>query len=227
MLRFTRHGPNGVDSVVVEIENVIIAGWTGRDEAALRHHIDELAALGVKAPSSIPLFYRVSARLLDQGHHIQVVGEETSGEVEPVIISLADGLWVGVGSDHTDRKAESYSVALSKQLCPKALAGDLWRLDDVKPHWDQLQLASYIVVDGERRSYQAGPLAGLRPPQDVFDRGFGTSLLPPPGTAMFLGTVPAIGGIRPAERFEIELHDPVLNRTIQHGYDVDALPLVE
>ena len=34
---------------------LVVAGWTGRDEAAVRHHIDELAALGVPAPSKSPL----------------------------------------------------------------------------------------------------------------------------------------------------------------------------
>jgi hypothetical protein len=227
MLHFTRHAPKGVDSISVEIENIVIAGWTGRDETALRHHIEELAHLGVAPPSDIPLFYRVGARLLNQGSSIQVVGGNTSGEVEPVVVSMADGLWLGVGSDHTDRKAEAISVALSKQLCQKPIGTHLWRVEDVKPHWDQLLLASYALIDGERHAYQAGSLAAIRPPQDLFDRGFGTGQVPPPGTAMFLGTLPAIGGVRPAERFEIELIDPVLNRSIQHGYDIEVLPRVE
>ena len=37
---------------------------------------------------------------------------------------------------------------------------------------------------------------------------------------MFGGTFAAKGGIRPASRFEFELEDPVLKRTIRHGYDV-------
>lgn len=226
MLRFTRHGKNGVDTITVEIENLIVAGWTGRDEAALHHHIDELKALGVTPPSEIPLFYRMGTRLLDQAESIQVVGEETSGEVEPVIISLADGLWVGVGSDHTDRKAEAWSVALSKQLCPKVLGPNLWRFEDVYEHWDKLELRSYATIDGDRVLYQSGTVAAMRKPRDLFDRAFGQGASPPPGTAMFFGTMPAIGGIRPAERFEIELSDPVLGRTIAHGYDIDALPLV-
>ena len=35
----------------------------------------------------------------------------------------------------------------------------------------------------------------------------------------------AKGGIRPADRFEFELEDPVLKRTIKHGYDVVTLPV--
>jgi hypothetical protein len=42
---------------------------------------------------------------------------------------------------------------------------------------------------------------------------------------MFGGTFAAKGGIRPADRFEYELEDPVLNRVIRHAYDVITLPV--
>jgi hypothetical protein len=48
----------------------------------------------------------------------------------------------------------------------------------------------------------------------------------PDGCAMFGGTFAAIGGIRPASRFEFELEDPVLKRSIRHGYDVIELPVL-
>ena len=47
------------------------------------------------------------------------------------------------------------------------------------------------------------------------------------GTLMFCGTLAAIGGIRPAERFDFALVDPVLDRRIEHGYDVTILPIAE
>ena len=50
-----------------------------------------------------------------------MLGPDTSGEVEPVVVALADGLWIGLGSDHTDRKAETMGIALSKQLCGKVM----------------------------------------------------------------------------------------------------------
>ena len=43
---------------------------------------------------------------------------------------------------------------------------------------------------------------------------------------MFCGTLAAIGGIRPASRFEVELEDPVLGRTLRHAYDIEVLPVV-
>jgi hypothetical protein len=42
---------------------------------------------------------------------------------------------------------------------------------------------------------------------------------------MFGGTFPAIGGIRPADRFEFELEDPVLQRRLAQAYDVRSLPV--
>ena len=36
----------------------------------------------------------------------------------------------------------------------------------------------------------------------------------------------AIGGNRPGTRFEMELEDPVLGRTLRHAYDIKVLPVV-
>jgi hypothetical protein len=43
---------------------------------------------------------------------------------------------------------------------------------------------------------------------------------------MFCGTPGAIGAIRSATRFEMELKDPVLNRSLTHGYDIPVLPVI-
>ncbi len=218
-LRFRRLAACGEDEISLSPAQLVIAGWAGRDEAAIRHHIEELAAIGVPPPSAVPLFYRASATLLTQAPVLEVLGEASSGEAEPVIVSLADGLWIGLGSDHTDRAAEAQGVALSKQLCGKPIAATLWRLEEVAPHWDRLILRSRI---GAGTLYQEAPLAALRRPEDLLARAGGLS----PGGVMFGGTVGAIGGIRPSSRFAMELEDPVLGRRIAHEYAVQALPVV-
>lgn len=225
MLHFTRHRGDRVDHIAARIDTLIIAGWAGRDEAALRHHIEELAAIGVPRPSSVPVYYRVAAANLTQSAELVVLGPDSSGEIEPVVVSLADGLWLGVGSDHTDRKAETHGIALSKQLCGKPIGTTLWALDEVAGHWDRLVLRAHAVIDGQRVVYQEGALSGLRTPEDLMARRPGGPGLPA-GSAMYGGTLGAIGGIRPATRFEMELHDPVLGRTMTHAYDVTVLPVV-
>ena len=223
MLKFVCHSNGAERTREAAFDKLIVAGWTGRDEAALRHHIEELAAIGVPRPSSVPVFYRNSALNVTQASRLQVLGPDTSGEAEPVVIAHGGRLWLTVGSDHTDRKAETMGIALSKQLCAKPIGRDLWLLDDVADHWDLLQLRAFATIDGRRVTYQDGTLAGMRTPADLISR-YGTELSQ--GTIMFCGTLAAIGGIRAASRFEVELTDPVLNSTLRHAYDIDILPVV-
>ncbi|MGH9915191.1 MAG: DUF2848 family protein, partial [Pyrinomonadaceae bacterium] len=101
------------------INSLVIAGWAGRNVAAVEHHIEELAVLGVPRPSTVPLYYRVAADQLTTASEVEVLGPESSGEAEIMIVSVQGDLFVGLGSDHTDRKVETCSVAVSKQLCTK------------------------------------------------------------------------------------------------------------
>lgn len=225
MLAFERHSSGGIDRAELLPEMLIVAGWTGRDEKALHHHIEELAAIGVPRPSSVPVFYRISTANLTQTGRLEVLGPDTSGEAEPVVVALQDGLWLGVGSDHTDRKAETMGIALSKQLCAKVVGKSLWRLDDVARHWDQLVLRAYVTIGGERLKYQEGPLSAMRNPSDLMSRAGGEAKFVA-GTVMFCGTLGAIGGIRPAAQFTAVLVDPVLGREMSCEYSIDVLPVV-
>jgi hypothetical protein len=198
------------------ITDLVIAGWTGRDEAALRKHIRELEEIGVKPPKITPIFYRVAASLFTFENEIQVSGPDTSGEVEFVLIKTDNDLRVAVGSDHTDRKAETIGVSLSKQLCAKPVSRDSWRYVEVEPHWEKLVLRAWS--DG--KLYQEGPVTAMRSPEDLMDRYPLQG-----GQAMFCGTLAAIGGIRPGSVFRMELSDPVLGRKLRHEYSITVLPV--
>jgi len=206
----------------VAIEQAVIAGWTGRDAAAVEKHIKELEVLGVKRPAATPIFYRVAAARLTTATRIEALGAASSGEVEFVLLQTGGRLWVGSGSDHTDRGVEAYGVSVSKQMCDKPMAPLLWAYDDVAPHWDQLVLRSHAVIGGKRVSYQEGSVAAMRTPSDLIARYSRGGL--PDATLMFCGTLAVHGGVRTAERFEFELEDPVLKRKIAHGYDILSLP---
>jgi hypothetical protein len=225
-LEFDGAAKGGLEKVAVEIDDLVIAGWTGRDVAALNHHIEELKAIGVQPPSKVPLYYRVAAQMLTQADRIQVLGDDTSGEVEPVLVGAADRLWVTVGADHTDRKLESYGVAASKQVCPKIIGRTAWRFEEVEPHWDRLMLRSFVTEGGKKVLYQEGPLAKIRAPRDLIAGWRKGEKKLPAGAAMFCGTLPAIGAIRSSPRFEMEIEDPVLGRKLAHAYEITALPIV-
>lgn len=209
------------------IDTLIAAGWTGRDRAAVEHHIAELAAVGVQRPTSVPCFYRLGANLLTQADTIDVVGSHSSGEVEFVLLSLENGVHVGVGSDHTDRRVEAYSVTVSKQMCPKPIGRELWAFADVAAHWDDLVLRSWVTRAGTRQLYQEGSVAKMLAATDLIERYRGRDGALPVGTAMYCGTLSAIGGISGGERFEIELHDPLRDRRLQHAYLARCLEFVD
>jgi len=209
-----------------DINDLVIAGWTGRDVAGLNHHIEELKAIGVQPPSKVPLYYRAGASLLTQAGRVQVLGEDTSGEAEPVLVGTPDRLWVTIGADHTDRKVESYGIAVGKQVCPKVLGRNAWRFEDVEPHWDKLVLRSFIREAGARVLYQEGPLARIREPRELIAGWTGGAARLPAGVAMFMGTMPAIGAIRSSSRFEMELDDPVRGAKLTHAYEIQALPII-
>jgi uncharacterized protein DUF2848 len=209
----------GGEDTSVAIDTVIVAGWTGRDRDAVEKHMAELEAVGVPRPSSAPVFYRVSATRLTTAPAIEST-DASSGEAEPVLLQHGGELWVGTGSDHTDREVETYSVAVSKQLCDKPIAQEFWRYAEVAGHWDELVLRSWI--DGDTL-YQEGALSSLMEPDELLSKAEPRL---ENGTLMFCGTLAAIGGIRPAREFRYELADPVRGRSMSARYELRSLPLI-
>ena len=224
-LAFTIEALDATTPMTLPIDQAVIAGWTGRDPVARDKHIAELEAIGIARPATTPIYYRVAARRLTTEDSIEVSGSDSSGEVEFVLIGWQGRIFVGAGSDHTDRKVEAYGVTVSKQMCDKVVAPVLWELEDVLPHWDRMILRSHAWIGGARVLYQEGTLDAMLPVEELIRRGFAGKKFPD-GCAMFGGTFAAKGGIRPASRFEFELEDPVLKRSIKHAYDVVELPVL-
>lgn len=209
---------------------LVIAGWTGRNSAAIEHHIHELEALGVPRPSTVPLYYRASYQQLTQAEDVEALGGESSGEAEPVLFFTQGEWWLTVGSDHTDRQVETYSVAVSKQMCVKPLARVAWRWADVVARQDALWLRSRIWEDGQWVLYQEGQLSGIRPLESLRD-GYWQPGTAKEGSFMFCGTFAAKPNaqgvaIRPAQRMQLELEDTAARRQLSHVYATHTLPVV-
>jgi len=202
------------------LSNTIIAGWTGRDRVAVEKHIDELEKLGVPRPVSTPIYYRVATSRITTSAGVEVSGERSSGEVEFVLIRHGGRLYVGVGSDHTDRTVETYNVTVSKQMCEKPIAPEVWLYDEVERHWDELILRSWVHDGCVASLYQEGPVSEMLAPARLI-AGVGDL---PDGTLMLCGTLATRGGIRTANRFEIEIEDPWRGQAIRHAYDIRILP---
>jgi hypothetical protein len=205
---------------------VVVAGYTGADEAAVRRHVDELAAEGISPPPRVPMYWAMPPTALTQGPVVEVPGRFTSGEIELALVVDGDELYLAAGSDHTCRRSEAIDIRLSKLICPTPLSVDALRWSEVADHWARLQLSSTIAVDGgEPEIYQSAPAGANRSPQELLEGIPWASGSPPSSFVLLCGTVPAIGGIRPADRFDGAVTDPVSGRSISVGYDVR--PVVE
>lgn len=189
--RLQLHTPDGAEVEVVPT-HLVVAGYTGRDQEAVRHHIDELAAIGVPEPETIPAFYPLETDLLTTADVIDVDGAQSSGEVEPVLIRANGTYYLTIGSDHTDREMETVGIQLSKAACPKPVASTVIELGDPPAlvDWDAIVVRSW--VDGDL--YQEGPLASMLPITQVlaeWDQIAGSSEV---ALVLFGGTRPLIDG---------------------------------
>lgn len=109
-----------------------------------------------------------------------------------------------VGSDHTDRQLEKGDVAIAKAACLKVvgtMAVDAASLTG--DTWDAVSLHSELAGG---TPYQEGTLAELLHPDELLRRLPEIELTD--GDVLFLGTVPAIGGLRPSPTFTAALELP-------------------
>lgn len=205
------------------VKRVLCAGYAGRDQESVRHHIEELKKLGVPAPSETPTLYVVTPSQVVTSEVIEVQGGQTSGEVEYVLYIDEEEWFVTVGSDHTDRELERHDVAKSKQICPKVIAGRFWRFRDLADHWDRLLIKSRVSVAASKVQYQSGLLSELIRPEQLVEHITRKLGQVRQGDLLFSGTIPTPTGLIVSDFFEMELFDPVLNRTIAHQYRVERI----
>ncbi len=204
-----------------EAKQLILAGYTGRDQESVRRHIEELAQQGVPVPKRVPELYTVNPMSLQVGGTLWANDGTSSGEVEYVLLTGKDDLFVTVGSDHMDRALEALTVEKSKQIYPKVLGKEVWRVNQLVKEWDELILRSYVTEGATEHEYQSGTLGGL-----ITAKGLRELIgqVGQPGTVIFSGTVPLIGGqVRYSSRFIGELASPDGRVLTRCSYDISVL----
>ncbi len=209
------------------VKRMINAGYVGRNVAAVQAHIDELAEEGVPAPKSIPMIFSVLSGNITTEGAVEVLGDKTNGEAEFSILFDGDRILVGVGSDHTDRELETVSISMSKQIHENVMSQTVWDLEDLRSHWDELELKSWTRIEGSDEDilYQDATLGTIISVEDLI------SLVKSrlndgdlDGLVVYSGTVPNITGkMIYGNYFRSELLDPVNNRTLVCEYRVHKL----
>ncbi|HEX5201056.1 DUF2848 family protein [Paractinoplanes rhizophilus] len=218
--RITIDGADGLTEQELEVARVYNLGFTIRDKEKMQRHLDEVTGVHVDWPERPPIIFPISSWATIVDSDVPVQYDTTSGEIEIVTVVTPEGLLVGTGSDHTDRKLEQTDVPWSKQAAPNVLAPTLWRWADVRDHWDEVQLESY--VDG--RPYQKASVAEFWTPQEMVDSVEGR-LGDVPGTKVFYsGTVVSLDErLDFGRQWSLRMIDPVTGKTIRHDYTVSVL----
>lgn len=139
-------------------------GSATRDPATAVAHQQEVAESGIHIAFDVPAprIYPIALHALTTDEALFVQTDRTSGEVE-IVLHMADELYVGVGSDHTDRAMETVSIPGSKQACANHLATTMWPYEEMRHLWDDCVLRSW--VDG--RLYQEVGVDAFLAPDDV------------------------------------------------------------
>ncbi|MFC4557840.1 DUF2848 family protein [Virgibacillus kekensis] len=206
------------------INKAYCIGYTGRNKEKTFEHIKELAEIGVPEPAEVPALYPVSVSTLNQAGEIEVIGDKTSGEAEIVLIfgDTTEEVFLSVGSDHTDRGLETVDINKSKQVCDKPFAGKAWDIKNVIEHWDELELASEIKIDGIWIDYQKNPISSIITLDEI--KGYLEKKdIPLKNSIVFSGTVPLLDGFKYGEEFRMTLTDPVKGNSITSTYNITRI----
>jgi hypothetical protein len=222
--------PSGNSAFAFEVKRVVNAGYVGRDEAAVRRHIAELLHQGVAEPPSVPMLFPVLASNVTTTEEIETIELRTSGEVEFVLLLHGGTIRVGIGSDHTDRRLEAVDMIKSKQACPNVLGRTVWDFDEVRNHWDELILQSWVRVDAAQgwSAYQDAPVASILSASQLMELVRSrVSDGRMDGMVIFSGTVPTLDGkVVYGSGFRCALVDPVLNRSLECSYSIKHLDYI-
>ncbi len=209
------------------VKRIVNAGYVGRDKSVVQAHIDELALEGVPAPKSVPLVFPVLSRSITTGKSLEVLGEKTNGEAEFVVLIQNGRIFIGVGSDHTDRELETVSISMSKQIHENVISKKIWELTEIVDHWDDLELRSWMKFNGssEEILYQDAKLGTIISAKDLVDlvasRMKDTSL---DGMVIFSGTIPIVTEkMAFGNYFRCELTDPIKDRVLICEYNIERL----
>jgi hypothetical protein len=224
-LQLTLDTTQGSRPLQFSVQTMINAGYVGRNQAEVRRHIEELSAKGIPAPTSTPVLFPKVCRALVTDASIEVYGEDTSGELEYVLL-IQDNheIYVGLGSDHTDRKLEETDIPRSKQVCPNVLSRTVWPLSEVLDHWDDLLMRCDVTKGGVETRYQETRLEAIMTPHDLISFVTSRVEIPLKGAVIYSGTVALLSGeFINADRFEAELVDEVLERKLTLAYDIHPL----
>jgi hypothetical protein len=227
VLHFTVAALDGSRTLELEVRRLIHGGRTARarNVSLLDDRDREAGGRSVEPPAAVA--FLVPTFNATTSSKIAMYDHENYSEAEVAILTDDDGTrYVTVGSDHTDRDLElTGGSAKSRLAAPKVMAPTAWVYDEVKGHWDELVIRSHVYRDGEPELCQEGTIGTLLPADAIFavaTRQIGLDDFR--GSVLFCGTIPYVQGEAPfGHAWDLELLDPVMDRRLQHHFEVEVI----
>lgn len=211
----------GQYTISVDIANLMVVGFSGKDVEKTMEHIHELEAAGVKCPKDVPVPYQCDPQIVTRKDTIDVIGDKTSGEAEYLILCHGGKFYIGIGSDHTDRAMETISIHKSKQVCLKPCSDVFWEYDEIKDHLPELRIVSSQQAGGEIQAYQNGTAGDILPFDTILEKV--KAEVPLEDCLIYTGTVPLLKGFVYGDCFTACLMDDVLGRELTLSYHVHVI----
>ena len=234
-IQLTVESREGREPRTVEVGSVSGAQFSSRDVEGMRRELDATIAREghyTGATRTNPSIFRVARYLLTQDEEFEVQGPLTGGEAEVAAIRMGEEILISVGSDQCDRELDALFPDKPKQMCPHPIATTAWPYHEVKDHWDQLRIYSEVQVQGHTVPIQDTTLDTLvdldyllgmdvvRALPDPMILYCGSSAFLEEGIAAAIAKhgLPAATAHGTGDVFVARLHDPVLDRTIEHSF---------
>lgn len=194
-------------------------GSATRDPDTAVAHQEEVAKSGIHIAFDIPAprIYPIARHALTTDEQVLVQSEKTSGEVE-IVIHIADQIYIGVGSDHTDRRLETVSIMGSKQSCPNHVCPVFWPYEEIREAWDSYLLKSWV----DSRLYQeVGVNAFLRPEHVLEILRERVNNVPERDLMIFCGTIASVDkALGFGREWRYSLSNSEQGRMLGAGYEV-------
>lgn len=231
------HADGRAEARTVPVARIANLGMAGREDPpadVLESQRRRMAEAGVERQREGPSIVPKPAHLITTAETIQVNSANTAGEAEFVLFPTGDATYVGVGNDHKDRDLEAAAMHKANSTCPSVVGDRVWRLDEVLEHWDELELRSWVEVDGRLEGHQRAPMTAFMPPREILERVDRRTTAPIEGTAIWSGTV-GVGeaavdpfpAVVAGPFYLVQLYDPVLDRRLTAGYEVTVNDWIE
>lgn len=200
-------------------ERVYNLGSATVESASAVAHQQEVADVGVQIAFDVPAprVYPMTPSSVTTDEMVGSHHGRTSGEAEIVLLVDGDEMYVGIGSDHTDRELERTSIIWSKQYSPSVLGRRVWSWRYLERHWDDLVVES--TVDGV--AYQSSKASVFLAPPAILDRLAERAVRLPSSYLVFCGTYTSIDNtIRFGRTWSATLRNTVDGSQLSLSYEV-------